>query len=140
MICRWLSLFALAVIGIGCGPSTFTVSGKVSLAGQPIPDGSISFEAPDGSTPSYGGRIENGTYTVSKVPASAAGKKVVRIEAAVRTGRKIPAGPPHPPGTMVDEILRLPPRYNDKSKLDADLVPGKTNAFDFDLTTDPTGR
>jgi|688.fasta_scaffold186030_2 hypothetical protein len=116
----------------GCG-SPLTVSGKVTHGGKPIEDGSISFESPDGSTPSFGGTITAGTYKIDNVPEATAGKKVVRVVASIKTGKQIPAGSPAPKGTMVDEVKRLPARFNQKSELTADLRPGTPNVVNFAL-------
>jgi len=133
---RYLSLLPLALLAAGCGPGSLSVSGKVTYKGQPVQEGSIAFEAPDGSTPSVGGRIENGAYLVTGVPASAGGKKVVRISAVRKTGQKIPAGPPHPPDMMIDEIEKIPSRFNEQSTLSVELLPGKVNVHDFILADD----
>ncbi len=129
-----------ALAAAGCGPSTISVSGKVTYEGEPVEEGSIAFEAPDGSSPSVGGRIEKGEYRVADVPAAAGGKKVVRIFAARKTGRKVPAGPPFPPDSLTDELVKLPKQFNEQSRLSAELVPGKPNVFDFALTKDQAPR
>ena len=100
-------------------------------------EGSISFEAPDGSTPTFGGRIENGAYRIQDLPAQSAGQRLVRITASRKTGRKVPAGPPFPPSTMIDEIEPVPARYNQKSTTTVELRKGVLNRFDFTLEADP---
>jgi hypothetical protein len=55
----------------------------------------------------------------------------------IKTGKQIPSGPPANPGPMVDEIKPFPKRYNEKSELNANLEPGKTNQFDFKLKSTP---
>ena len=118
------------------GPPNITISGKVTYEGVPIDEGSISFESPDGNAPSVGGKIEKGNYLIENVPPSSAGKKTVRIFAALKTGKKIPAGPPAPPDLMVDELIKLPKKFHEQSQITAELTPGKPNNFDFALSKD----
>lgn len=120
----------------GCG-GTLVAEGNVTFDGEPVTEGSISFEAPDGASPTFGGRIENGEYRITGIPPTAAGPRIVRITASRKTGKKIPAGPPTPPGTMVDEIRPVPSRYNRNSKEQVNLQKGVSNRFDFALRSDP---
>ncbi|HEY1191164.1 MAG TPA: hypothetical protein VGE74_26250 [Gemmata sp.] len=122
----------------GCSKQAF-VEGSVTFNGRPVREGSISFEAPDGATPTFGGTIKDGAYRV-EVPAGATGPRVVRVVASRQTGRKVPAGPPLPPGTVLDEIERAPPRYNDRSTLTADLRPGAVTRYDVEILSDPPVR
>jgi len=69
-----LALFSLA----GCGNSMGTVTGEVSYENEPVGEGSITLTPADGKGPVVGGTIENGKYTVTKVPP---GPKIVKIEA-----------------------------------------------------------
>lgn len=134
-----LTVLPLLVLIPGCG-GTIAVEGTVTFNGEPVAEGSISFEAPDGSTPTFGGRIENGAYHIVDLPGKAAGTRVVRVVASRKTGRKVPAGPPAPPGTMVDEIERAPARYNDRSTLTAELQRAGPNRYDFALQSDKPSR
>ena len=118
---------------MGCGPAKISISGKVSYDGIEVNEGAISFESPDGKSPSVGGMIQKGFYKIENVDVSSAGKKIVRINAVTKTGRKIPAGPPFPPGDMVDEIIKMPARFNEKSNLSAEISSSKPNVFDFNL-------
>jgi hypothetical protein len=119
----------------GCGAS-ITVEGTVTFKGEPVTEGAISFEAPDGSSPTFGGRIENGAYRILDLPGEAAGQRVVRITASRKTGKKVPAGPPHPPSVLIDEIEPVPARYNQKSTTVVELRKGVSNRFDFALESD----
>ena len=130
-------VFACFPFLAGCG-GTVSVEGSVTFNDEPVSEGSISFESPDGSTPTFGGKIENGSYRIVDMPSNAAGSRIVRIVASRKTGRKVPAGPPFPPGTMLDEIERTPTHYNDKSTLTAELRKGELNHFDFALKSNPS--
>ena len=122
---------------MGCGPAKISISGKVSYDGIEVNEGAISFESPDGKSPSVGGMIQKGFYKIENVDVSSGGKKIVRINAVTKTGKKIPAGPPFPPGDMVDEIIKMPARFNEKSNLSAEISSSKPNVFDFNLTKSP---
>lgn len=122
---------------VGCSAGNVAVEGNVTFKGEPVTEGAISFEAPDGSTPTFGGRIENGTYKIPDLPAQAAGVRLVRITASRKTGRKVAAGPPFPPSMMIDEIEPVPARYNQKSTTTVELHKGVQNRFDFTLEADP---
>lgn len=128
-------LVAAPLFVAGCGQPAAVVEGTVTFEGKPVPEGSISFEAPDGSIPTFGGAIKDGAYRV-EVPAGGPARRVVRVVASRLTGRKVPAGPPFPPGTMLDEIERAPARYNDRSTLETDLRPGEVTRFDVDIQPD----
>ncbi|EAQ81010.1 hypothetical protein [Blastopirellula marina] len=66
---RYYSIVALLglVALTGCGADTKSgevkVQGTVSIDGQPVPTGSISFVAVDKSTPTGGGVIKEGNFT-----------------------------------------------------------------------------
>jgi len=122
------------LVTAGCGDGAMTIQGAVTLDDTPVENGTISFDPADGNGPTLGGPINGGRYEV-KAPAGAAGRKVVRIQCFRLTGKKIWPGPPSPPGTMVDETKQVvPPEYNEKSTLTADLVAGKPATLDYKLS------
>ena len=116
------SLSILLVCG-GCGDNRLPVMGRVTFNRQPVPEGVISFEPADGQGSTTGGRIVEGKYQLVGTAASLPGKKIVRISAGRKTGRKIPAGSLSSAGTMVDEIQRyIPPAYNTRSTLTCEVA------------------
>ncbi len=123
----WLTLLA------GCGVQQRHVEGSVLLDGQPVADGGISFEPADGLGCDFGAKIVNGIYRASAPPQIEPGRLIVRIRAMRKTGRRIPAGPPHPPGTLVDEFVGVPARYNDRSVLSASLERAPITTANFEL-------
>jgi hypothetical protein len=119
---------------VGCSDGKVRVQGAVTFDGRPIERGTISFDPADGQGPNTGGEIADGSYDLSGKAGATPGKKIVRIQAYRSTGRKVEAGPPAPPGTLVDQIEEyIPVQYNAKTTLTADLVPGKVNELDFNL-------
>ena len=125
---------------LGCsgdnGPELYSVSGAVSLDGGELKQGSITFVPKEGTSgPSGGAEIKDGVYSVPKEKGLAAGKYRVEIRAIMKTGKKVEAGSPSPPGTMVDEIKEaIPARYNTNSDLEAEIS-GNQEAVDFELST-----
>jgi hypothetical protein len=129
-----LLLAALAATSIGCGNGKVTVQGEVTFDGQPVEQGTIIFEPADGEGPSAGGKVENGKYSLAGEAGLLPGVKIVRIKAFRKTGRQVEAGPPSPPGTMVEEIERLiPDCYNGESTLTCEVAPGEKNEHNFHL-------
>ncbi|MDA0835946.1 MAG: hypothetical protein O2955_17725 [Planctomycetota bacterium] len=130
--CFVLPLFALT----GCGKSDLdraNVSGQVSFDGKPIEVGTIAF-VPTGDTkgPVSGGRIENGTYTLTGAQGAVIGSHKVEITGTRKTGEKIPAVPPAT-GEMELTEQFIPEKYNKQTTLTADIVAG-TNEKDFELS------
>ena len=133
---RWA--YGLILAGLvfcwGCGSGLVSVEGQVTWQGQPVEEGTIVFEPVDGQGPSAGGKIQNGQYRLSGESAVQPGEKIVRITAARKTGRKIEAGPPSPPGSWVEEVESyIPAEYNSQSKLRCTIPPGKSSRQDFAL-------
>lgn len=121
----------------GCGgpsgPERAEVFGTVTFDGEPISQGSISFLPQEGTNgPSAGGLIVDGKYDVSE-RGPALGSYRVEIQSSRKTGKKIEAGPPSPPGTMIDEIeMYIPTKYNRESGLTVEVKSGR-NEFNFKL-------
>lgn len=135
-----VSMFVVITLGClfytGCGKGQTTATGSITFDGEPVQQGTIVFESPDGKTPTAGDQIESGRYTITGDTDMLVGPKVVRIQAYRETGRKIPAGSPAPPGTMVDEIAPfIPAIYNNQSQLTVELTVGVVNEFNFDLSS-----
>lgn len=111
---------------VGCGPNepiAVEVSGTVTLNGQPMTDGKITF-FPPGEGPTEMD-IVNGSFTGK----AKEGLNVVRIGQYV----KGPV-PPSMPDMEPPLINTLPPRYNTQSTLDANVKTGGENKFTFELT------
>lgn len=134
-VSQWMLLAACVLTACGCEKRLATVEGRVTFENQPVEDGAISFESADKQGPSSGGTIQDGQYRIERVPP---GKKVVRITAQRKTGKKIPLESMFPKGmvpagVMTDEIIEyVPAKYNDQSELSAE-VGGGANHLDFEL-------
>lgn len=116
----------------GCGsprrPGMSDVSGLVTLDGQPIAEGFITFESVDASYPPESAPIKLGQYKA----LARRGKSIVRIIASRQIGEQdfTAANPP----AWEDYI---PARYNERSELVAEIEPQGTNEIDFDLRSEP---
>ena len=126
-------VLVLFTITLGCGggskgPLTAVVSGKVTLDGEPLADGSINFIPADGKGTPSGAKIAKGYYSAS-VPL---GDKRVEIQASKVIGQKVAyEGDPNSPKYDIKQEL-IPSRYNAESKLKA-TVTKSGNKADFSL-------
>lgn len=126
----WLPVFGLVLLVAGCGGGKLGshVAGKVTLDGEPLAEGTISFVAVDGQTATAGATISNGTYSLDLPP----GPKKVEITATKVVGtRPTYEGDPNSPMENTTKQI-IPVRYNEKTELTREVAPGK-NTFDFDL-------
>jgi hypothetical protein len=116
-------LLALA----GCSAKDGKVTGTVTIDGTPLESGSILFVPVDGKSPTTGGSIKEGRYSVRVPP----GTMKVSISAPEVVGKKKiypTADSPEMPVTKE----RLPPRYNESTELTLEVKLG-TNEKDFEL-------
>ncbi len=134
-------LAACALLGLaGCGGSSDElpreeVSGEVTLDGQPLDSGSISFMPGSPEIATQGGStIADGSYSIPEDLGLVPGAYTVRITSNLgdttpaedETG--MPGMPPPPPKEA------LPPQYNIQSTLKAEVKTGGPNTFDYELT------
>ena len=120
----WLVVIVLPAVG--CGKSTYEVSGNVTCDGQPLKEGDILFVPENPKLGPDAGKIVDGHYQFQAQP----GKMRVQITA----NRIIPGKV----GMMGEPVTGnyLPERYNEKTELRAEVGKDSPNHFDFDLHTD----
>jgi hypothetical protein len=126
----------LTVLAVGCGDRNVgTVSGRVTLDGNPLPNAHVRFQ-PVGTgayagTGSYGKTDANGEYTLSfmdgKGTGAVVGKHQVRITAVAPGTDASQDDHPRKGGNLVPE------QYNFKSTLEYDVRPGANEGVNFDL-------
>ena len=133
-ITRMSLLFLLFLPACGGDGDRAAVTGTVTLDGEPLEAGTIVFEPIEGTqSPAAGAPITKGAFEIARAGGPMAGTYRVKINAPRKTGKKIVAGSPAPPGTLVDEVVEaVPARYNSASEERAEIRSG-TNKVKFDL-------
>ena len=111
-----------------------SLEGNVTLDGEPLPEGGISFRPLPGTRgPTAGGKISEGKFSVSPGKGTFVGTFRVEITASRKTGRK-KLDPIM--GDEVDEMVQfIPERYNRQSELRAEVTAEGPNRFDFTLSS-----
>ena len=129
LCCTWMLLV------VGCGPSgdRRSLSGTVTLDGQPLAEGSIAFRPEyETDSPTGGGKIQDGKFAIKSDAGLHVGSFRVEITASRPTGQKTY----DEMGNEIDEWAQyLPERYNSQSELTAEVTDGGPNEFDFPLET-----
>ena len=114
-------------------PAATSVTGVVTLDGQPLSLAVVAFVAENGLA-SGTNTDQDGRYTLNLPKGSASnvvGKCQVRITTERETVRT-PDGRLAVPG----QAERLPAKYNSQSELSVTIKPGRKNVFNFDLTSE----
>jgi hypothetical protein len=130
-IVRCCSLICVIVVLAGCGKKSDkgTVTGSVTLDGQPIKTGLIRFMPVDGKTTTADSVITDGKFNASVPP----GDKKVLISAQKVTGqRRVYETPDSPMTDVVQE--QVPVRYNAQTTLTYSVTAGSQQK-DFELTS-----
>ena len=140
-ICLGLAVM-LGVTVLGCGSRNplgrRAVSGRVTFAGEPLDQGTISFEPQQQPGFAGGAVILDGRYDVPADKGLPPGKYLVRIYSTEGGGVTRPAaGPPGPaaPGAAdgLHQAERIPAEFNDRSTHVVEVAADGPNQFDFDV-------
>lgn len=128
---RGILLQAACLALLGCSPPTMgTVTGTVTVDGEPAEVGAISFFAVDGRAPTAGAPIVDGTYTAEVTP----GVCMVQVRVSKVVGeRKLYDTPDSPVRKVWGEVL--PAKYNDNTELRLDVKAGE-NRQDYALSAE----
>lgn len=141
MLRRWLSGWTLAVSAlalvsvVGCSGGEAVheveVTGSVTIDGQPIDQGAISFVAVDGVARTGGGIIKDGKYVARVAPGE---KKVMVLGNKLVGTEPLYKGVPDSPTREKYEMV-TPPAYNaaHQTPLTATITDGP-QSIDFELT------
>jgi len=123
-----LVFFLLAVMAVGCGSKTATISGKVTYQGKPLPGGFVNFisEGPNATTkPSP--IQKDGSYSVSGVPI---GPAKITVQGVASRKFRVPQKMQNTPGVAdaksdQPEVF-VPAWYGipDQTDLKYDVQPG----------------
>jgi len=101
----------------------------VTVNGEPAANGAVSFSPVDGQSPTSGGKIVNGEYSVKASIGTV--KVAIRVPKVVGE-RKLYNTPDSPIQPLMEETL--PPEYNDRTTLTFDVKPG-VNEHNFELNS-----
>jgi hypothetical protein len=139
----FLAVAGLVLAFTGCGKSTATVSGKVTLDGKALKSGSVTMVGEDKlplSAP-----IQDGTYKIEKVPYGTVQVAVVspdpqesgltpeKVAAMAKYGRKLPNVPTQP--AEIKGWFPIPSGYGDVGRSGLSLtVSEPETSFDIPLT------
>ncbi|HJZ53840.1 MAG TPA: carboxypeptidase-like regulatory domain-containing protein [Gemmataceae bacterium] len=143
MLCRMSLFAAVAVVAAGCGKGeyeTASVSGRVTLNGQPVAKVAVMFQpiAPEGNLNpgpgSYGVTDSDGRYTLKLIgketSGAVVGKHKVRIEVYTDPGDSSDDRP----RKWVKPAVQIPTKYNqDKAILEFEVPASGTDEANFDL-------
>ena len=122
----------VAAVASGCDATPdgmATVTGRVTVNGQPAAAGAITFTPSDGTSQTSGGKIVDGRYEAA-APIGVM-RVMIRIPKVVGE-RKLYDTPDSPIQPIMNESL--PPRYNDQTELEIEVHPGETECS-FDLSS-----
>ncbi len=135
VVTRWtLAAVLLPAVVAGCARPVGTVSGKVTFQNRPLPAGSVTFIHADGTTVS--GSIQDGSYSVSKVPTGACTVLVAALpppRSMWNPEKKETVG--DSAANTIRQAMPIPPRYNDpkQSDLHYEVKGGSSQTYNIDL-------
>jgi len=123
----FLLIFLAALAGCGDGKST--VSGTVTLDGQPVPSGSIAFVKQEGGSLVREGAVISGGKFEAAVPP---GTYKLELNGQKVVGKRKQKGMDgaEEEVELTDELF--PPRYNTQTELTEEIKPG-SNTLKLDL-------
>jgi hypothetical protein len=141
---RVLLLSVALHAAVGCGDAgdgydRQPVSGTVTLGGRPLASGMITFSPQAAPEPVATALIRDGAYELPRSEGPVAGPHRVSIWAREATGRQV-ADAFDPEGVVEEFAEVVPPQYNTRSQLAADVRGGGPNEFDFALDASKPGR
>lgn len=135
---RWV-LVSWMLLAFGCGGESdgrISVHGGVTLDGEPVPSGSISFLPAAGTSgPSATGRIENGTYEIPARLGPTAGEYTATIQLQDFSAAGIPTQPGQlaQPGRPVEPGRPGANFLKGLHRVPVKIQPGQPNEIDFPL-------
>jgi len=126
-------MFVASGCGGGGDPSRLAINGEVTLDGQPLKTGAITF-LPCKLGPTAAGAINAGSFSVDRGKGLSPGNYTVEIHSIQPTGQQVKS--PDEPGMQIEETRNLiPGRYNAQTTLKAEVKQGTDNHFRFELTS-----
>ena len=136
LVSLFIAGFASLMLMAGCGsagPDQHAVSGKVTLDGSPVENGTISFmSSGDGPPESAHANIVNGSYTIPADRGPQSGSFQVMIYCPKPTGKTTIDTDTGAAVPVMQETI--PKKYNEESTLTIEIAGSESH--DFELTTD----
>jgi hypothetical protein len=133
-----LSIGCLLLACWGCGRSDLgTVSGTVTLDGQPLEGAQVVFMPQGEGAPSYGQTDAQGLYSLTHTsghPGALIGSHTVSISVEEEEEYDASGSDQGSVTEEPDKPNKVPARYNEDTELTADVQAGD-NTVDFPLTT-----
>lgn len=138
LCCACAGFLAVAITS-GCGADNplgrKAISGKITLDGKPLEQGTIAFQPlVEKGGVSAGAVIAAGGYSIKAEKGLTPGKYRVRINASEGGPAAATDQPPGPTPAQTPKSL-IPPKYNTQSELVAEVTEAGPNQFDFDLVS-----
>ena len=123
----------------GCGGDGVRVSGRVTFDGNPIPEGTITFIAPEDA--SHQGQVQAAIVNGDFVIESSQSLRPGTYQVAVRATRSAGQVPPEPGSTETVERIEqyIPVNFNSRTELSAE-IPADVDALLFELKAPPIKR
>jgi hypothetical protein len=124
-------LFVAASLGCGGDSSgRQAVSGKITLKGQLLDEGTINFSARPPGEGFAGALIQKGEYSIPAEQGLLPGSYEVRISSPEKGSEQV-AEAPGIPGPPAQD--RVPAAYNAATTLSFDVKTGDDNHYNFDI-------
>ena len=144
----FLLVFVFLLTGCGGGIPRCEVEGTITVDGQPVKEGSITFQPLEGTSgPVAGASIIDGHYNIEKAKGPVVGEYQIVLTGRAPTGKKVvtEAAGDKIETEVMKNIIPLKHQYQDetisknpkigKEPLKATVVSGK-NVIDFKMTND----
>jgi hypothetical protein len=135
---RWprpLLALLLAASAAGCAKVTssgYSASGDVTSKGKPLGYGTIEFVPEASGALRAGAEVRDGKYTLPNPPGLAPGRYKVRISSIKGSDPRGQAVPDAHLGNP-DAKEQIPKKYNEETTLQAEVKPGESTTFNFEL-------
>ncbi|MCS7237341.1 MAG: carboxypeptidase-like regulatory domain-containing protein [Thermoguttaceae bacterium] len=127
----------LAVLNGGCGGAgaggKVAISGTVTLKGQPLDRGTVTFTSVDPSKQLMAGaQITNGKFSIPADQGLPPGRYRVRFSAPAGGPQVAPGEAPGDSSVVAEE--RIPPEWGAQSTQEVEIKPGQSSAmFEFNI-------
>ena len=139
-VSRTAVAFVCLLVFVGCSDSyggRQEITGTVKLKGQPIKDGTVSFEPLEGQGTRASAPIAAGAFKIARASGLVPGKYLIRISAGDGRTPVNPVNPEQPPGpgggaNIISKEL-VPASWNVNSKEERSVSSDAPNNFEFNV-------